>query len=246
MSRSTSPAVMASAVQIAAGMGACDDVELCTRACDAGTSEQCRLLGVTYEFGRSDAGKSESLGTAFFDRSCALGSPAGCVSSGQMHEYAHGVTKDVVFAACRVREGLQGGVAGGVRESGDHDRERPRRTQGPRESSSPLRARVPSGRRTRVREVDGPRPRRGPLARSSMALVGHGAARYLFSGAPPPVRFARSPEAAPAASPSAPRTINPFDNRAEKSPMAKWNAPKSSYVRRAFVAEEKRRERLTP
>ena len=94
-----SPAPSASAVQIAAGMAGCDDVGLCARECDAGGAEQCRLLAVTYEFGRSDAGKSETLGTAFFDRACALGNAAGCVSSGQMHEYAHGVPKDVVAAA---------------------------------------------------------------------------------------------------------------------------------------------------
>ena len=71
----------------------------CLRECDAGQADRCRRLGVTYEFGQSDAGKNETLGTAFFDRSCELGNASGCVSSGQMHEYAHGVPVDLPKAA---------------------------------------------------------------------------------------------------------------------------------------------------
>ncbi len=93
------PASAASAITIANTMGDCEDVAACDRECDAGSGESCRRLAVTYEFGRSDAGKNETIGTAFFDRACALGDAPGCVSSGQMHEYWHGVEKDFPRAA---------------------------------------------------------------------------------------------------------------------------------------------------
>ena len=80
-------------------MGTCDDVDRCLRECNAGQSDSCRRLAVTYEFGKSDAGRNETLGTTYFDRSCALGNAPGCVSSGQMHEYGHGVPKDFTEAA---------------------------------------------------------------------------------------------------------------------------------------------------
>jgi TPR repeat protein len=83
-------------IQIANVMAGCDDVALCARECDAGAADRCRRLGVTYEFGQEgDASKNETLGTAYFDRSCEMGNASGCVSSGQMHEYAHGVPVDL-------------------------------------------------------------------------------------------------------------------------------------------------------
>jgi TPR repeat protein len=94
----TSPPA-ASGITIANAMGSCDDVPRCDRDCQGGNAVSCRLLAVTFEFGRSDAGRDETLGTKYFDRACALGDPPGCVSSGQMHEYAHGVPKDVKEAA---------------------------------------------------------------------------------------------------------------------------------------------------
>jgi TPR repeat protein len=93
------PAPSASAVTIANTMGSCDDVAACARDCAGGSGDACRRLAVTYEFGKSDAGHDETLGTTYFDRACALGDAPGCVSSGQMHEYAHGVPKDVAAAA---------------------------------------------------------------------------------------------------------------------------------------------------
>ena len=93
------PGAAASAVTIANVMGTCDDVALCDRECGAGHGDSCRRLAVTYEFGKSDAGQNETLGTTYFDRACALGDPPGCVSSGQMHEYGHGVPKDFAQAA---------------------------------------------------------------------------------------------------------------------------------------------------
>jgi len=89
----------ASAVTIANAMGTCDDVAACARDCAGGNGESCRRLAVTYEFGKSDAGHDETLGTTYFDRACALGNASGCVSSGQMHEYGHGVPKDFEVAA---------------------------------------------------------------------------------------------------------------------------------------------------
>jgi TPR repeat protein len=88
-----------SAITIANMMGTCDDVAACDRDCNAGKGTSCRLLAVTYEFGKSDAGRNETLGTTYFDRACALGDAPGCVSSGQMHEYGHGVPKDFAQAA---------------------------------------------------------------------------------------------------------------------------------------------------
>ncbi len=93
------PAPAASALTIANAMGTCDDVVVCDRDCTAGHGDACRRLAVTYEFGKSDAGRNETLGTQYFDRSCALGNAPGCVSSGQMHEYGHGVPKDMPQAA---------------------------------------------------------------------------------------------------------------------------------------------------
>jgi uncharacterized protein len=93
------PAPSASAITIANAMGTCDDVAACERECAGGRGDSCRRLAVTYEFGKTDGGRNETLGTTFFDRSCALDDPPGCVSAGQMHEYGHGVPKDFPAAA---------------------------------------------------------------------------------------------------------------------------------------------------
>jgi TPR repeat protein len=96
----TPPLPSAPPVQIANVFGACDDLDVCERECDAGQADRCRRLGVTYEFGKGgDAARDETRGTAYFDRACALGNAPGCVSSGQMHEYGHGVTIDMPKAA---------------------------------------------------------------------------------------------------------------------------------------------------
>jgi TPR repeat protein len=86
-------------VTIANAMGYCEDTDACTTACNDGDAESCRKLAVTFEFGKTDAGRNETLGTTYFDRACALGSATGCVSSGQMHEYGHGVPKEFKTAA---------------------------------------------------------------------------------------------------------------------------------------------------
>ena len=93
------PAPESSTMLIANAMGVCDDVAACERECNQAQADSCRRLAVTYEFGKSDAGRDETRGTKYFDRACALGSAAGCVSSGQMHEYGHGVPKDPTQAA---------------------------------------------------------------------------------------------------------------------------------------------------
>jgi TPR repeat protein len=81
-------------------MAACEDIPLCERECDAGQADPCRRLAVAYEFGKvGDGAKDETRGTAYFDRSCELGNASGCVSSGQMHEYGHGVPIDMPKAA---------------------------------------------------------------------------------------------------------------------------------------------------
>lgn len=84
---------------VANTIGTCDDVEMCARECDAGSGDLCGRLGANYEFGTNDAGKDQARGTAYYDRACALGSATGCVSSGRMHEYGHGVPKDFPVAA---------------------------------------------------------------------------------------------------------------------------------------------------
>jgi TPR repeat protein len=86
-------------VTLANALGTCDDLERCATECNGGNGDSCRRLAVTYEFGKSDAGRNETLGTTYYDRSCALGDAPGCMSSGQMHEYGHGVPKDLALAA---------------------------------------------------------------------------------------------------------------------------------------------------
>ncbi|HEY2515067.1 MAG TPA: tetratricopeptide repeat protein, partial [Polyangiaceae bacterium] len=83
---------------VANAIGTCDDIDMCARECDAGSGDLCGRLGANYEFGTNDAGKDQARGTAYYDRACALGSATGCVSSGRMHEYGHGVPKDFPVA----------------------------------------------------------------------------------------------------------------------------------------------------
>jgi len=102
-------------ITFANAIGTCDDVEACEKDCDAGQGDRCGRLGATFEFGKSDAGRDPTRGTLYYDRACALGDAPGCVSSGRMHEYAHGVPKDLAVAtaayerACTL--GYQAGCA---------------------------------------------------------------------------------------------------------------------------------------
>ncbi len=79
--------------------GTCSDVALCAQECNAGQADSCRLLAVTYEFGKGGAGRNEPLAATYYDRACALGNAPGCVSSGQMHEYGNGVPKNPAEAS---------------------------------------------------------------------------------------------------------------------------------------------------
>ncbi len=87
-------------IQIGNLLGTCDDIAVCERECDAGQADRCRRLGVSYELGKvGDGAKDETKGTAYFDLACTMGNASGCVSSGQMHEYGHGVPIDMPKAA---------------------------------------------------------------------------------------------------------------------------------------------------
>ena len=57
--------------------GTCSDVALCAQERNAGQADSCRLLAVTYEFGKGGAGRNEPLAATYYDRACALGNPPG-------------------------------------------------------------------------------------------------------------------------------------------------------------------------
>jgi len=82
----------ASVIAIANALGTCDDLALCDRECDAGSSDRCRL-GVNYEFGKG-VEKDGVHATALYERSCGMGNVDACVSAGRMYEFHHGVAKD--------------------------------------------------------------------------------------------------------------------------------------------------------
>jgi TPR repeat protein len=82
-----------STISIAAALGDCDDLKACERECDAGSSDRCRRLGVTYEFGKGVA-KDMLRATQLYEQACDMGASEGCLSAGRMYEYHHGVAKD--------------------------------------------------------------------------------------------------------------------------------------------------------
>lgn len=90
------PAPSAS-ITIAATIGSCDDLEVCERECDGGSSDRCRRLGVTYEFGRGVA-VDGARATQLYEKSCGMGNGDGCLAAGRMYEFHHGVAKDDVRA----------------------------------------------------------------------------------------------------------------------------------------------------
>jgi TPR repeat protein len=76
----------------------CDDIPTCERECDAGASDRCRRLAVSYSFGQG-VDKNETTATALFVKACDQGNASACVSAGQMYEFHHGVDKDDARAA---------------------------------------------------------------------------------------------------------------------------------------------------
>lgn len=92
------PSPSASVITIGVAPGACPDVPACERECDAGSSDRCRRLALTYAFGQG-VEKDEARATALYEHACELKDPSACVFAGQMYEYAHGVEKDDAKAA---------------------------------------------------------------------------------------------------------------------------------------------------
>ena len=91
---------------------ACDDIPTCDRECDAGASDRCRRLGVSY-FSGTNVDKDETHATALFVKACDLGNASACLSVGQMYEYHHGVDKDDARAARAYRSSCDLGWAAG-------------------------------------------------------------------------------------------------------------------------------------
>ena len=87
------PAPSSSVIQIAAGIGFCDDVKLCETECDAGSSDRCRRLGVNYEFGHA-VEVDGAHATSLYEKACGMKNPEACVATGRMYEFHHGVAKD--------------------------------------------------------------------------------------------------------------------------------------------------------
>lgn len=92
------PAPSASVVTVGVVLGACEDVPICEKECDAGSADRCRRLAVTFALGQG-VPKDESRAASLYARSCEMGDPSACVFAGQMNEYAHGVPKDFGAAA---------------------------------------------------------------------------------------------------------------------------------------------------
>ena len=88
----------ASVIAIANALGTCDDLALCDRECDAGSSDRCRRLGVNYEFGHG-VDVNGARATVLYEQSCRMKNTDGCVAAGRMYEFHHGVLKDDAKAA---------------------------------------------------------------------------------------------------------------------------------------------------
>jgi len=92
------PAPRASVITIGVAPGACSDIPVCERECDAGSADRCRRLAETYSSGQG-VDKDEERATALFEHACEMKDPSACVSAGRMYEFSHGVAKDDVKAA---------------------------------------------------------------------------------------------------------------------------------------------------
>jgi TPR repeat protein len=88
------PAPSSSAITLGIALGACTDLPVCERECDAGSADRCRRLAAASAFGEADAAKDESHAAALYEHACVMNDPSSCMFAGQMSEYARGVTKD--------------------------------------------------------------------------------------------------------------------------------------------------------
>jgi uncharacterized protein len=92
------PAPSASAISLGVALGACSDLPVCERECDAGSADRCRRLAAAYSFGQRGATRDETHAAALYTRACAMKDPSSCMFAGQMSEYARGVPKDYAKA----------------------------------------------------------------------------------------------------------------------------------------------------
>jgi TPR repeat protein len=92
------PAPSSSVITLGIELGTCPDVPACERECDAGSSDRCRRLAMSYAFGKG-VDKDETKATELLVRACDMGDPSSCVFAGQSYEYEHGVPKDFAKAA---------------------------------------------------------------------------------------------------------------------------------------------------
>jgi TPR repeat protein len=106
------PAPSASVITIGVSLGACPDVPVCAKECDAGSADRCRRLAATYALGQG-VEKDEARASALYEHACDMKDPPACVFAGQMHEYAHGVAKDDARAARFYERGCDLGWAPG-------------------------------------------------------------------------------------------------------------------------------------
>jgi TPR repeat protein len=109
---SDTPAPNPSAGIVVNAIMACDDLPTCDRECDAGASDRCRRMAVSY-FSGINADKDETHATALFVKACDMGNASACLSEGQMYEYHHGVDKDDTRAAKAYRSSCDLGMAAG-------------------------------------------------------------------------------------------------------------------------------------
>jgi hypothetical protein len=91
--RSHGPSPSASVISFGVEMGACEDLVACTNECDAGSSDRCRRMGVSYEFGKG-VDRDQEHAIQLYEKACAMGDSEGCLAAGRMHEFHHGVPKD--------------------------------------------------------------------------------------------------------------------------------------------------------
>jgi TPR repeat protein len=87
------PSPSASVITLGVEMGACDDLAACASECDAGSSDRCRRMGVSYEFGRG-VDRDQVHATELYEKACGMDNSEGCLAAGRMYEFHHGVAKN--------------------------------------------------------------------------------------------------------------------------------------------------------
>ena len=91
------PSPSASVISIGVELGACDDLVACQNECEAGSSDRCRRIGVSYEFGKG-VPQDGAHATELYVKACSMDNSEACLAAGRMYEFHHGVDKDDVKA----------------------------------------------------------------------------------------------------------------------------------------------------